>query len=109
MDLILNDLIILIGIIFKFTVHLIGRSVCLSLPDFDNAISRGGDYKALGGLESRNISNNVMVTHRQGFWAPAGRVLSGSALLFTVDLLVRLKGDGSEEQLNINMQKIRWK
>lgn len=77
----------------------------LSLPDFDNAISRGGDYKALGGLESRNISNDVVVTHRKGFWATAGCVLSGSAFLLTVDLLVRSKGDGSEDQPNINVQK----
>lgn len=105
MDLILNDLIILIGIIFKFTVHLIGCQFnvshlgtgFLSLPDFDNAISRGGDYKALGGLESRNISNDVVVTHRKGFWATAGCVLSGSAFLLTVDLLIRSKGDGGED------------
>lgn len=82
-------------------------TVCLSLPDFDNAISRGGDYKALGGLESRNISNDVVVAHRKGFWATARRVLSGSALLLTMDLLVRLKRSRCEDQLNIGMQKPR--
>lgn len=107
MDLILDDLIILamcsnvhptwLDVLY---VRINAGKVRLSLPDFDNAISRGSDYKALCGLESGDVGDDVMVAHRKGFWAAARSVLGGAALLFTVDLLVSFK-DRREDQLKM--------
>ena len=60
-----------------------------SLPDFDDAVSGRGDDEALCGLKGGDVSDDVMVTHREGFWAAARRILHHAALLFTVDLLQR--------------------
>lgn len=95
-----NYIFLLIGI-FKFTLNLFGcpykgfipsyrGTEHLSFPDFDDTISRGRDYEALGGLESSDISDDVMMAHGEGFRATAGCVFGGSALLLTVNLLVRL-------------------
>lgn len=64
-----------------------------SLPDFYNAISRGGYNEALGCLEGGNVSNNVMVAHRQGLWTSARGILCGTSLLLTVNLLMIKKGE----------------
>lgn len=60
-----------------------------SLPDFDDTVSGRGDDEALRRLKGGDISDDVMVSHREGFWAAAWRVLHHTALLFTVDLLQR--------------------
>lgn len=42
-----------------------------SLPDFDDAVSGRGDDEALCGLKGGNVSDDVMVSHGEGFWAAA--------------------------------------
>lgn len=56
-------------------------------PDFDDVVSGRSDDEALCGLESGDVSDDVMVAHGEGLWAPAGCIFCGSTLLFAVDLL----------------------
>lgn len=58
-----------------------------SLPDLDDAVSGRGDDEALRRLKGGDVGDDVMVSHREGFWAAARRVLHHAALLLAVDLL----------------------
>lgn len=63
-----------------------------SLPHLDDAVSGRGDDEALRRLEGGDVRDDVMVSHREGLWAAARRVLHHAALLFAVDLLQRHDG-----------------
>lgn len=58
-----------------------------SLPHLDNTVSGRGDNETLRRLEGGDISDDVMMSHREGFWAAARRVLHHATLLFTVNFL----------------------
>lgn len=58
-----------------------------SLPHLDDTVSGRRDDEALRRLEGGDVSDDVVVSHREGFWAAARRVLHHAALLFTVNFL----------------------
>lgn len=78
-----------------------------SLPHLDDAVSGRGDDEALRGLEGGDVRDDVMMTHREGLRAAAGRVLGGAALLLAVDLLQRQEGVGSEPHCQNISQTLR--
>lgn len=66
--------------------------LCLSLPDFDDAVSGWSDDEALRRLKRGDVGDDVVVSHRERFRSTARRVLHHPTLLFTVDLLQRRSG-----------------
>lgn len=58
------------------------------LPHLYNPISRSSHDETLCCLESSNICDDVMMPHRQRFWAPSRGIITWSYFLFILNFLL---------------------